>query len=379
MSRTRNSKFGSSYFFISRGSRGDASSLTDSCCSLPSRTHGELHRAANLVLPDHGGEQVLVRWLRRLDRVVVDLGDDVADPKARGGGGAARARASPARRSCRQAQLARRAAASGPGPTPEPRLCGSRAPDPRGRPGRPRRTVSMRCRPRSNPTSVAIGSDLPLRQLLDPRRQRGDVLHPLAVDSRRSRRRSRAPADLPPPDRPGRTPRTWTPSRLSRFSSFADHAVRLDAVMPDQRQLADRRFDALPLLGHDVQRLPLTLPRDDDVDGLAERSRITAWLNSGISSAKRTVTFSPATESTMSPGWKPALAAGEPSIVPPTSAPVSTVRRLQQRLDVEPDPASLDPAVLDDRERDFPGELGGDGTGQSHADLVDPDDLPLAD
>ena len=38
MSRTRNSKFGSSYFFISRGSRGEASSFTATCCSALPRT-----------------------------------------------------------------------------------------------------------------------------------------------------------------------------------------------------------------------------------------------------------------------------------------------------------------------------------------------------
>ena len=45
MSRTRNSKFGSSYFFISRGSRGEVSSLTDTFIGLPSRTIVERRRS----------------------------------------------------------------------------------------------------------------------------------------------------------------------------------------------------------------------------------------------------------------------------------------------------------------------------------------------
>ena len=58
--------------------------------------------------------------------------------------------------------------------------------------------------------------------------------------------------------------------------------------------------------------------------GLPSGRRMIAWLNRGISSANFTDTCSVPTRVTMSPGWKPAVAAGEPSMVPPTSAPELT-------------------------------------------------------
>ena len=100
----------------------------------------------------------------------------------------------------------------------------------------------------------AIGSDFALRQLLDPRRQRRDVLHPLAVDfddhvvvleRRPSFRRRTARADAAHVD-------AVAALALELLGRPRREVRRGD---PDERQLADRRFDALALLGHDVQRL----------------------------------------------------------------------------------------------------------------------------
>ena len=140
MSRTRNSKFGSSYFFISRGSRGEVSSLTETSCGLPSRGPTvSFDGRADLVLADQRREQIGVGRLRRLDRVAVERGDDVADLRARRRSGAAEHPRDANAGAAGQVRAARRARASAPAPTPAPRPCALRARDPRARPRRPRR------------------------------------------------------------------------------------------------------------------------------------------------------------------------------------------------------------------------------------------------
>ena len=57
--------------------------------------------------------------------------------------------------------------------------------------------------------------------------------------------------------------------------------------------------------------------------------------------------------------------------------PASGLRRRQQRLHLETDPAPLDAALANDRLRDFARQIGGNRAGKPEADLVDADDLPL--
>ena len=111
--------------------------------------------------------------------------------------------------------------------------------------------------------------------------------------------------------------------------------------------------------------------------GFPSGRRITSWLKSGISSAKRTLTSCRRADEHDIAGLEPGFRRRRPFDRAADERATLDVRRLQQRLHVEPDPASLDPAVLDDRDRDFLREIRGNRAGQAHADLVDADDLPV--
>ena len=111
--------------------------------------------------------------------------------------------------------------------------------------------------------------------------------------------------------------------------------------------------------------------------GLPSGSRMMVWLNSGISSANRTETGSLSDAGDDVAGLEAGLRRRRAFDGAADERPGGDGRRLQQRLHVEPDPAALHAAVLDDRERHVLREIGRDRAGQAEADLVDADDLAV--
>ena len=85
MSRTRNSKFGSWSFFISRGSRGEASSFTVTCCSALPRTTVSFTVLPILYCRTIVANRSSSDGCDASTGVVVYFGDDVADAETRGG------------------------------------------------------------------------------------------------------------------------------------------------------------------------------------------------------------------------------------------------------------------------------------------------------
>ena len=200
MSRTRNSKLGSSYFFISRGSRGEVSSLTATSIGLPFADDRQLRGRSDLVLADERREEIGVGGLRGFDRVAVERGDDVADLQARRLGGTAEdardAHAGAAGQVEPFGQLARQHLHRDRHPglaRLEPGIL---------EPGRPSSmTVSRRSPARSKATSAGHARVLAARQRLDHALERLERRRRPVVDATGSRRRRAAPAWLRRPDR----------------------------------------------------------------------------------------------------------------------------------------------------------------------------------
>ena len=141
---------------------------------------------------------------------------------------------------------------------------------------------------------------------------------------------------------PRRRPRTRTPSRDFRFSSLADHVVRLDAVMPASVTSATGASTLSRSIWRNAHRL-LDTSAPDRADRLPDRQPHDRLVEERDLFGEPDRHRLRAEAQIKSPDCKPRLLRRRSFDRSADEGALSVRRRLQQRLDLEADPAPLAP------------------------------------